>query len=406
MLSQEWRQVPVGPDASRWVTRSGCRTVLAVVHTVTSGQRMLDIVRLFENDLRIQVVFTMAPDVFSNGVAQFLEELGAVTVPWQQATNTSFDLAVTASYGAVHELQAPLVIVPHGAGYNKLASRRTQRATIANRAVYGLEPQRLIQDGSVIPAALILSHRDDLERLGRTCPEALPSAVVAGDPCHDRIVASLPRRNAYRRALGIEDDEKLILLTSTWGKGSLFGDDHTLLTRLVTTLPPGHRVLSLIHPNAWFAHGGWQIRAWLADLCRNGLALMPPEADWRTALVAADWIIGDHGSVALYGTAAQVPVLLAQFPSGEVDPDSAAALLAATAPHLRRRRSLINQLREATQTHAAGGYEPVAARITSEPGRFDRNMRRLLYRMLKLKQPARISSTEPAPPPFLIQGRK
>jgi hypothetical protein len=94
----EWRYVPVGPDADRWVTRTRCRIVLVVVHTVTSGQRLMDVVRLLGPDMRIQVVFTAAPDVFSAGVSEFLETVGGVVVPWLQATQLQFDLALAASY--------------------------------------------------------------------------------------------------------------------------------------------------------------------------------------------------------------------------------------------------------------------------------------------------------------------
>lgn len=93
MSGHEWSRVPIGLDARRWVTRRDCKMVLVVVHTVTSGQRLLDTVRLVESDLRVQVVFTMAPDVFSNGVARFIDGLGAVSVPWLQATQQRFDLA-------------------------------------------------------------------------------------------------------------------------------------------------------------------------------------------------------------------------------------------------------------------------------------------------------------------------
>jgi hypothetical protein len=58
----------------------------------------------------------------------------------------------------------------------------------------------LMWDGAVVPAAVALAHR---EELARSCPEALPVAEVVGDPCYDRIDASLPLRPAYRRALGL-----------------------------------------------------------------------------------------------------------------------------------------------------------------------------------------------------------
>ena len=121
MSGMEWRQVPVGLEAERWITRTGCKTVLVVVHTVITGQRLADIVRLVESDLRVQVVFTAAPDVFSNGVTDLLRDLGGVVISWEQATRLTFDLALAAAYGSVHELHAPLIVLPHGAGYNKLA---------------------------------------------------------------------------------------------------------------------------------------------------------------------------------------------------------------------------------------------------------------------------------------------
>jgi hypothetical protein len=93
MSAVEWRRVPVGPDAGRWVTRTDCRIVLVVVHTVTSGQRLMDVIRLLGPDLRLQVVFTIAPDVFNMGVNEFLKAVGGVVVPWLQATQLEFDLA-------------------------------------------------------------------------------------------------------------------------------------------------------------------------------------------------------------------------------------------------------------------------------------------------------------------------
>src|SRR5579862_1550045 len=101
MNSGEWRQVPVGPDAARWITRTGCKMVLVVVHTVTMGQRLINLLQLFEIDQRVQVVFTAAPHAFGNGVAKLLRRLDGMVIPWEQATRTTFDLAIAAGYSAV-----------------------------------------------------------------------------------------------------------------------------------------------------------------------------------------------------------------------------------------------------------------------------------------------------------------
>jgi hypothetical protein len=409
MAGSAWREVPVGPDAHRWVTRTSCKSVLIAVHTVISGQRLLEITRLIESDPRIQVVFSIAPDVFNDGVADFLHDLSAPVIPWDQAIRLKFDLAVVAAYGAIHQLHAPLIVVPHGAGYGKLALRAETGAAaggaaLVRRSVYGLDPQRIIRDGRVVPTVIILSHDDDLAQLARQCPEAVPAAVVAGDPCFDRLMASRPERDAYRRALKADRTRKVILVASTWGPHSLFGRNAGLLSRVIRELPAeDFRVVSHLHYGVWAGHGPFQVRAWLADCMRGGMALIPPGADWRGALVAADLVIGDHGSVAVYGTAVTAPVVLAGSPGGEVDPASAAGLLAATAPRLNAGQPLLGQLVRAMTDYDPGSYERVAARITSEPGRFGRNMRQLMYRLLRLSLPAAIPVTPPAELPFFIR---
>ncbi|MFC4584831.1 hypothetical protein [Sphaerisporangium corydalis] len=403
MSGQEWREVPIGLDAHRWVTRPDCKAVLAVVHTVTSGQRLLDTMRLVESDLRVQVVFTMAPDVFGNGVAEFIDGLGVVQLPWHQATRQRFDLALAASLGAIHQLHAPLIVMQHGAGFNKLVRGREGLRAVGGSVAYGLDAQRLVHDGAVIPSAIVLAHRSDLGRLGRTCPEAVPAAAVVGDPSYDRLTASLAHRATYREALAVGPDQTLVVVCSTWGPLSLFGRRSELFSRLVSELPRCRfRVVALFHPNVWFGHGVWQVRTWLADCLRKGLSLVPPEADWRSVLAAADLIIGDHGSATLYGTVTGAPVMLASVPESEVDPASPFGALAAVAPRLSPHESLLEQLTRARDETQEGRYKSVAELITSAPGRFDRNMRHLMYRLMRLKQPATITPAAPGAVPFLL----
>jgi hypothetical protein len=373
--------------------------VLVVVHTVTSGQRLLDVVRLLAGDLRVQVVFTMAPDVFTNGVPEFLRRVGGVVLPWRQATQHRFDLAVAAAYGGIEDIHAPLVVVPHGAGFNKRVGRRLTGGAAGVRGVYGLAAQELVRDGMVIPSAIALAHDAELVRLARSCPEAVTVAEVVGDPVHDRLVASAAERSAYRRVLDVGDDRELVVVTSTWGTKSLFGRSAERLAPMLAELPPDrYRVAALLHPNVWYGHGLWQVRAWLDGCVRGGLALVPPLADWRGALVAADHVIGDHGSVAVYATVTGASVLLMDEAREDLAPESAAGLLAETAPRLRTDRPLAAQLREAA---AKRRPERVVARLTSAPGDFDRNMRRLLYRQMRLSRPPTIPRTDPVPPPYL-----
>ncbi|GAA0619527.1 hypothetical protein GCM10010174_42400 [Kutzneria viridogrisea] len=363
------------------MTRAGCHKVLAVVHTVTSGQRLLEAVELVEQDPRVQVVFTKAPDVFGNGVEDFLRATEGITLPWQQAVREEFDLAIAASCGALHELHAPLLLMPHGAGYGK---------AYPTGIVYGLDAQRLLHNGRVLPRSLVLSHRDQLGVLRGQCPQAAEVAVVAGDPCYDRLVASEHLREVYREALGVRSGQKLVLATSTWGSTSLFGRD--LLPHLLDALPGAdHRIAALVHPAVWFGHGPRQIRAWLADCLDAGLLLIGPEADWRAAVIAADHVIGDHGSVTTYAAATGRAVLLVGD-AGQTAPNSAQAVLARRGQHLDLARPLAGQLAAAREQTPAV-RRAVSRALTSKPGRSAALLRQEIYRLLEITEPGRHRAT-------------
>jgi hypothetical protein len=398
MLGNEWLPVPIGIDAPRWTTRAGCRTVLIVVHTITSAQRLLDVVDYVESDPRVQLIFTVAPDVFNHTVAWYLHDLGALVVPWQQAIRERFDLALSAAYGGLRELHAPLLLMAHGAGHGKLTRPWEHGGpTLARRPVYGLDIERLTRDGRVLPSAMLLAHDGELAVLRQQCPDALPAALIAGDPCFDRLLASLPERNRYRQALGVRADQELVVVSSTWGRDGLFGQAPDLLPRLMDQLSPaGFGVGGLLHPAVWSAHGTRQVRAWTRDCREAGLILLDPTEDWRAMLVAADQVIGDHGSVTAYAAALGRPVLcLKAAPTAGTVQGSAQDLVLTGAGRLDPDRPLLSQLRAARPLDRAA----VTAAVTSRPGQAAGLIRKTMYRLLQLRQPGGHRRATPVPMP-------
>ena len=250
----------------------------------------------------------------------------------------------------------------------------------------------------------MLAHRADLGVLGRQCPEAVPAAEVVGDLCYDQLVVSAPLRAAYRRAMGVAEEAQLVVTASTWGSHSLFGQLADLHDQMLAELPrERYQISALLHPNVWYGHGPRQIRAWKGGAMRRGLGLVPPDSEWLGALLAADVVVGDAGSSTAYAAAAGVPVILGGLPAEGIAPGSPAALLAEAAPRLRLDRPIIRQLADAVARHPADLPRSVAARITSEPGQFHRNMRRLIYRELGLTQPPAILATRPVGMPRPIR---
>ena len=385
---------------SEWRTVSVRKTVLVLVHTAVYGRRLQDILALLESDLRIEIVFTVAPHAFNSGVAEFLSGLGATVLPWSEAVRMPFDLALAAGSQGMEQVRAPLLRVSHGAGHLSLARVREGEPADGPREPGGITGRAyLTWQGAVVPRAIALPHRDDLRALARWCPEAVPAAEVVGDPTYDRIAASLPFRASYREALRVGADEHLVLTTSTWGGRSAFSRLDALLPRLLTELPRRrYRVALLVHPNVWSLHGHFQVRSWLADCRRAGVVVLPPEADWRAALIASDSVIGDYSSVTLYASMTGTPIVLARYPYQDANPVSPGVDMALAAPALSPTRPLAEQLAYAASVYPRREFARIARRISSEPGRFNARMRQLMYRILEIGQPAYPPVTEPVAP--------
>ncbi|MFD7071873.1 hypothetical protein ACFV97_32090 [Streptomyces sp. NPDC059913] len=414
-----WLRVPVGDDAARWATRKECLRVLVVVHNVTSATRLLDVLPLFDDDLRVQLLATCTgSSAFTAGTAELLAEVGVPVLPWEQALGTDADLVISASFGGrLEAFSGRLAILSHGIGYTKrLATPDTGHRTpdtgqgsgSAPAPVFGLAPAWLLSDrGAPLADALVLSHPEQLDRLRAACPEAAPTAVLAGDPCYDRMLAARPYRERFRRAFGVRPGQRLVLLSSTWGAASLLGDGDdlvaALLGRVADEFPVDeYRFAAVLHPNIWHGHGPGQIRSWLDRARRAGLTLVDPLHGWRQALLAADAVIGDHGSVTYYAAALGIPVLLGATPLDDLDPDAPISAFMREAHRLDPAAPLAAQIDGIVDRHRP--LPGPAEFTTSVPGESAARLRRLFYSMMAVPEPARPASLEPLPLPALEPG--
>ncbi|MDH6708642.1 hypothetical protein P3T27_005382 [Kitasatospora sp. MAA19] len=378
--------------ADRWNTRPVAAHVLAVARTLTSATRVLDVLTLLRRD-GIERYFTINPgSAFADGLDDYLRDLPGITVlDWEDAVRRRFDLAVAcAVHASMHRLDARLVVLPHGAGYNRLVTESTGD-TVSSA---GLSRNELTYHGRVFVDVLGLSHPEQLDRLRISCPEALDVAQVVGDPCFDRMLRSRRSRDGYRAALGAVDGRRLVVVNSTWSGHSLFGRHPDLPQRLVRQLPADeYTVAVVLHPNIWNRHDP---EALLDDARRMGLRLIPPHQGWQAALVAADCLIGDHGSVSVYGAALERPTLLVATGAAELDPHSPSYAFGQTAPALDPDGDLLAQLEQALHQDPAG-LRPITDRSLAHRGESAQVLRPLLYSFLDgLDEPR----DEPVLPPY------
>lgn len=387
-------RVPVGHDAHRWSTFPGERKLVVATRTLTSTIRVLETLpSVLRGDPRVTVVFAHDPtSAFGDGSLDLLHDSGCRVMPWDQLPHVTPDLILSASENIdVPEGDCPVLVLPHGVGFQKYVPDSRS----AHSRLSGVAPDALLEAGRAWTA---VSHPEQERQLLAAHPKNAGRTLIIGDPCLDELLVSGDRRGDYRRALGVADDQRLVLVSSTWGPTSLIGRSPGLPARLLSGLPwDEYRVALVLHPNVWAAHGTWYIRALQAEALDAGLLLIPPVHDWRPALVAADAVIGDHGSVTLYGAALGKPLALAAYGEDAV-PGTAGADLAGLAPRFDPEIGPLRQIEDVLRAHAdkPEQYSPVAARAFDEPGTSLSRLRTALYGLLRLEPPPA------APPPPLV----
>lgn len=402
MAENTWVRSPIGAADAHFATRRGTKSVLVLVPHIVAGTRLLDLLPLFEADHRVQVVFTDPED--GDGwpaTHDFLRAHGGTVLPWAQARRADVDLVLAGSTRGLDDLRAPAVLVPHGGGFGQYRPWRPPATARPHRPQTGLGPDQLMREGRLRADAIVLVHDREHELLAEVCPAALPAAVVAGDIALDRLTASLPFRDRYRRALGATAGQEVVVVSTTWSPQSAFGRHPDLFDRVLSRLPRDrYHVVGALHPQIWAHHGAWQVRSWLADAVREGLTLVPPDEGWRAALAAADYVLGDYGSVTGYGAAAGAAILLAESRDRPLLPGTPSEVLARHAPRWRPEEPLPPQLRAAADARDAVGLPGLVRELlTSRPGRAGHTLRRTCYRLLGLPEPARAVPVSPVPLP-------
>ncbi|MFC7329201.1 hypothetical protein [Marinactinospora rubrisoli] len=370
----------VRPDERRWSTFPDRRRVLVIARTFTSAVRAGEALDVLRGDFRLEFDFCFDDtSAFRHGVAELLARLRTRQVSWVEAVRTTYHLVITASENVdLTPFRAPVIVLPHGVGFQKWVPDSLG----TGRRVSGIVREASRESGDI---RLVVSHPDQVEQLRSVSARLAARSVVIGDLAFDRLRAGLRLRERYRDALGLAAGQRLVVLTSTWGERSALGAHERLPGRLLAELPvDGYRVAAVLHPNIWFRHGPWQVRHWLAEALDAGLLLIPPEDGWAAALVAADVVLGDHGSVTLYAAGLDRPLLLAAFGAEEVVADTAIAHLGTHAAGLNVHAALRPQIEQAMAEHVPGRYTSTADRAFAHVGESNRRLADLCYDLLGL----------------------
>ncbi len=366
----------------QWGTLGCTHTVLIVARTLTSAARLLEAVDLLRGDTRIRFLFTVFDtSQFSSGVERMLWDNGVDTiVPWREVPALSYDLALCASENIDTEMvTGPVLILPHGLGFNKYVPAADGASGMR---IAGLPPSETLRRGRV---HVVLSHSDQERQLVAAQPDIAGRTVVTGDPAYDRLLASQGLRDRYRAQFDC-GGRRLVLVSSTWRPNSTIGQWRTLPRDLLAELGVDEiRLVLTLHPNIWSWYGTHQIETWLADDIDAGLVLLPAGNAWQAALIAADQVVVDHGSLSLYAAALGKPVLLAGTPD-DIVPGTPIEQLWHDGDRINPDSGLRAQL-DAAMASDPHRYDHIVESVFSHVGEATTRLRQAIYRELDLALP-------------------
>ncbi|WP_086661541.1 hypothetical protein [Lentzea kentuckyensis] len=391
-----WVLAPGLSAAVPWSTWVGRRTVLFIAQHPQSATRLAyDLLPHLEDHGQIDVVWTTPDEEYRLwDFDGFMRKLGTTSVPWWQAEQTPYDLIVTACYGGLADTIGHKIKLPHG-----INAARSRKGPFDGEVHHDLTRAKLMKGDEVVPSALMLSHENELDVLAESCPPAVPRAVVAGCLSFDRMLVSRHLRRKYRRALRVRLGQKLVVVSTTWSPHSLWGTDFTFFERLRAALPSSrHRIVAVVHPFVWLQHAG-TVRSLVRKAREIGIGVLPYDEGWRAALIAADLVIGDHGSVTQYAAALGIPVLMNAKSLDNVRENSTADALAQRATLLRPGDSLLTKVREAMKAGPALDFGDLAV---SNHGQALDTVLNTCYSLLEVDSPEIPARVQELPMPVLL----
>ncbi|GAB3900472.1 hypothetical protein ACFQ1S_00180 [Kibdelosporangium lantanae] len=385
-----------GRHDRKWDTPRPEKVVVGLARTLTSFLRVRELLNFaFGGDSHIRLVY-----VFDDGSAfrSWRAEWSAwyERVIWapDEVRALQYDLVVTASENVdFRRWSGPILVIPHGLGNHKTLPRAAPSGT----ALSGLPDPAALRTGRV---TLVVTHPNQAAQLHQTCPETIGHTVVAGDTSLAILLASNEPRHVelYRKVLGTSG-RKLVLVMSTWGNDSMLGAEFDVLLRLVAELPLERFQVGLVaHCNIWSRDGADELLRKVDKAMAAGLVLIKP-GDWHAALAAAHLVISDHGSCSLYAAMLGKPLLLGSFSDTEVVRDTPMFELGRVMPRLDLSKPIQPQVQAAIVNADPASAAEIRRTVVAPIDSGVQQLRRLLYRLLRLVPQTVDEEVDAAPPP-------
>lgn len=176
-----------------------------------------------------------------------------------------------------------------------------------------------------IPYTRIIVYSEAEMRLAITTnPSFKNKVVVTGNLKSDSLLKKSKNRDKIKTQLGLQQNEKLILIVSTFGENCLFNTIGEVLLSKAISLSTQFRFAISIHP---FEHskrmsGDNKWLEYLSNLRSQGFLVLAPTEDWESYMLACDILLTDHTSLSLYGLPLGKSFIYVPIPEDSIEKNS------------------------------------------------------------------------------------
>jgi hypothetical protein len=371
--------------------------ILLVLHSGATVDRLVDLLAALKGLDRIKIEVTLEAGRTKSqfdcaALRKRLDDLGIELVPWRVAVRTRYAVVLSthATRGLLRRRWPNLVVMPHGAGYNRIRRRNTG----SSRTPVGLSTRELTRRRFhlLVPKVICLSADEQRAQLPRRCRRLLDRVRVVDDPAYAMLRRNMVRRPTFRADFRAGREQRLIVIATTYTDESLYRKHKEVIARLLAALPADqYRIVLVQHPNIPAVDGQFGTDLALGAEQQAGLIILPAfDGGWRAAVIAADLVVGDHGSVTFYAGAIGRPVLALRTGVVELAEESPFRLYLEETVELDPDGDLRNQVETTIADYKDGQFDEVVPHVISRGEKGLEHLREIILELL-----GREPSTEP-----------
>jgi hypothetical protein len=337
---------------------------------------------LFRHDprLRFHVVFVwpFRRDHSESDIQQVHNRLAVPETHRFWAYARPWDLVVCADHCLHDGLRQPqTILIGHGP-HNK--SRNGGMVTYT----YGEGVRD--EKGRLVYAKIFEERETSRDQALQIDPALKDVLVVVGSLENDRLLEQTSRREEFRRQLGYEREEVVVLVLSTWGEHCLLRTMGDELLAEARGLLPDFKFIFSAHPHEYRPkHNGERVWGeYLRSQRGHGLTVREPSESWIPYMVASDIVVSDHTGLVEHAALLEKPIIMVPVPEGVIWRHSATWKIRQFAPILHNVHMLRECLGRAKTDYPRDKLHELALTLHPHRGEAAERIREEVYKLLRI----------------------